>query len=57
MVVNNHGIKESDHSVKLIKRVDKPSRLDAYESFYIEREEAALNAESGNIVFSLFALV
>lgn len=56
-VMNKHGTNENDHSVSLIEHVSKTNRLDAYESFFIGKETAPLNAESEIINSELFALV
>lgn len=40
-----------------MKCVDKQSKFDAYESYYIEKEKNALNVDSGNIQSKLFSLV
>lgn len=53
----NHGVSENEHSVKLIRSVNQCHRLDAYESYFIEKEKEALNAEDGVIKSTLFALI
>ena len=57
VVENEHGTEESEHSIELIKCVNRESKLDAYESYYIAKETAPLNVESGNIHSCLFSLI
>lgn len=57
VVENQHGTEESEHSIELIKCVNRESKLDAYESYYIAKETAPLNVEGGNINSCLFTLI
>lgn len=44
-------------NLSLVKQVNDERKLDAYESYYIQSDEHALNGDNGNIVSNLFALV
>lgn len=54
MLEENHGIDFA--SVKLLKAIQKPSLLDAYESYYINKHNNTMNADSGPITSKLFGL-
>lgn len=47
----------SKDDVKLLKQVRDERRLDAYEAYYIQRDENALNSDNGNISSCLFSLI
>lgn len=50
---NMHGTLNTD-DVRLLKCVNDDRKLDAYESIYIQKDDNAINADSGNIESSLF---
>lgn len=52
---NMHGTLNTD-DVRLLKCVHDDRKLHAYESIYIQKDENATNADSGNIESSLFRL-
>lgn len=53
-VLSNDHFNISNTNLKLIRQVTNDKALDAYESFYIQREENSMNSDNGNIVSSLF---
>lgn len=57
VITNKHSTNEKNLKLSLVKCVDKQSKLDAYESYYIEKERDALNVDIGNIQSKLFSLV
>lgn len=52
-----HHIESFENNVKLIKNVNKPSKLDAYESLYIAINDNLMNLENGPIESPLFKLI
>lgn len=44
-------------NLSLKKQTNKPSQLDAFESFFIQTGTQTMNADNGNITFPLFHLV
>ena len=51
-----HNITPLDN-VKLIKNVNDPKKLDAYESIFIAKEKYLMNLEKGPIESPLFDLI
>lgn len=43
------------NNLKLLKQVNEDQRLDAYEAFYIQNDDTALNQDRGNIESCLFS--
>jgi hypothetical protein len=52
---NEHSI--SLQNVRLVKEVNNPNRLDAYESIYIGMEPNTMNLDNGNISSPLFSFI
>lgn len=56
VLIDGHAhINKND--VKLLKQVNDARRLDAYESYYIQRDNNVLNLDGGNITSCLLALI
>lgn len=56
-VLENEHFNISLKNLKLLKHVTDSSKLDAYEAFFIQRDDNALNLDSGNISSNLFNLL
>lgn len=56
-ISNKHTTDEKELKLSLIKCVSNDNKLDAYESYFIEKESDAINLEPGNIQSILFSLV
>lgn len=53
---NNHRI-DKDTGVRLVKAVMREQQLDAYESFFIQRNMNSMNLDNGNIFSCLFSRI
>jgi len=47
----------TSYDIKLVKEVNKEQRLDAYESYFIQKCNNAMNTDDGNIKSNLFSLL
>lgn len=56
-VLCNDHFNVSLDNVKLVKQVNDANKLDAYETFFIQRDVNALNLDNGNIQTDLFKLL
>jgi len=54
-LVDGH-LQINKNNVALLKQVNDERMLDAYEAYYIQRDENNLNQDEGNIQSCLFAL-
>lgn len=57
VIAEGHGSDEREHIITLLKNVNNFNRLDAYESYFIEKENNNLNVDGGDIQSPLFSLV
>lgn len=56
VIIDGHTQINKDN-IKLLKQVNDDRRLDAYEAFYIQTDDNALNLDTGNITSCLFSLI
>lgn len=56
-VLHNNHFSVSVNSLKLKKHITDERKLDAYESYYIQKTENTINLDNGNIESVLFSLV
>lgn len=56
-VLQSNHFNVTKENLSLVKQVNDNRRLNAYESYYIQSDERAMNADNGNVISSLFALV
>ena len=56
-VLDNNHWNISQNNLKLLKEVNNTKKLDAYESYFIQRTTNPMNADNGNINSNLFKII